>query len=163
MDQYNNGGILASQPNLSFSTVHNQHQQKPQSILGQMFFSTLPCFPSHKGPFWLLSIPRIMSHARTGLGPSGWGGGGCPVAGPELQPMESFKWAWSSGVGMPYIGIKSLGTFWGTIIGTVLFLITGSTYFVFFNFNLQMLRVREVRFISHLCFLELKTVWRRGK
>lgn len=31
------------------------------------------------------------------------------------------------GVGMPYIGIKSLGTFGGTIISTVLFLITGST------------------------------------
>lgn len=49
-----------------------------------MFFSTLLCFPSRKGPFWFLALARIMSHARTGLGSSGWCGGGYPVAGPVL-------------------------------------------------------------------------------
>lgn len=49
-----------------------------------MFFSAFLYFPSRKGPFWFLALPRIMSHSRTGLGSSGWGGGGYPVAGPLL-------------------------------------------------------------------------------
>lgn len=44
------------------------------------------------------------------------------MAGPDFWPKELFKYVLGSGVGMPYTGVKSLGTFCDTIISTVYFL-----------------------------------------
>lgn len=66
--------------------------------------------------------------------------------------MESSKYAQDR----VHTGIKSLGTFGGTVISTVLLLITGSTMVILIHFILRIWRVREVMSISHLCFLELR-------
>lgn len=96
-------------------------------------------------------------------------GCGCPVAGSDFWPKELFKYVLGSGVGMPYTGMKSLGTFCDTIISTVYFFVVvflnnwKHLLIILFIFNSRIFRVREVRFISRLYFLEFNTVWRRDK
>lgn len=128
-------------------------------------FLALPCFASHRGPFWFLSPPRVMSPAKTGLGSSG------PVWGVAVP----CGWAWLLAGGIVQACLEFRGgnaVYWyditwhfgGTITSTVLFFNNWKhLMIILFNFNLRILmRVRDVK-VYCLYFLELKTIWRRDK
>lgn len=128
-------------------------------------FLVLPCFPSHQGPCWFLSPPRIMSPAKTrpgifwtslGVGvPCGWA---WLLVGGIVQACLEFR----GGNAMYWYDIHYLAL-WGTIISTVSFFNNWKhLMIILFNFNLRILRVRDVE-VYCLYFLELKTIWIRDK